>query len=339
MGNPQSGPQTSGSRSPITPASEYDWKRDGGFVTVKGTSDGFYGVSPKGLLSRWYWKGDALSEGPDIQMPDLLRATVASANICIGRENSGVRGVPWPLVAVRFPENKTLKRWAPPDGWLYDNIGVSINQRFAAICLAVAMTNDEYKGEIRLRIGLLDLSSLELSWVGGLPEESITIRSIEVTGDGKYVALGGWKNNIVVVDTVAQKVLWSDRPEGVATLNYVAFTSDGATVYGAGDCGVYGYDTKTGKIKNQWVATETGQPIYGHRISCLAVSPDDSCVAAGTGPDGQVFLFYPADKPRRQLLDHGMRTISLVTFSPDSTHVASEAGGKIKVWGIGAGAK
>ena len=68
------------------------------------------------------------------------------------------------------------------------------------------------------------------------------------------------------------------------------------------------------------------------------MSPDGQWLAAGTGPEGHVYLWntVSADsKPR--LLPHGGTTILIVSFSPDSRHLASVAGGKIKVWKLDEG--
>jgi WD40 repeat protein len=57
-------------------------------------------------------------------------------------------------------------------------------------------------------------------------------------------------------------------------------------------------------------------------------------VAAGTGTEGEAYLFDVTGKEKPRMLLHGLRTVEILSFSPDSKYLASVAGGKIKIWSI-----
>jgi photosystem II stability/assembly factor-like uncharacterized protein len=173
-------------------------------------------------------------------------------------------------------------------------------------------------------------------WVGELSGRGIaTVRQIAVSADGKYVAVGGWENGVALIDASQNKVLWSGRPPTEVSTGYVVFSADGLTLYSAGSEGcVYTIDTLTGKIASQWWASPTGRSIYGYRVSCLTVTQDGRWVAAGTGPEGDVYLFNTASPGKPRMLPHGLDTILAVSFSPDSQYLASVGGGAIKVWSL-----
>jgi len=82
---------------------------------------------------------------------------------------------------------------------------------------------------------------------------------------------------------------------------------------------------------NRWFATPSGREESGRPIMTVSMSPDGRFVAAGTGPEGDVYLFFTSDGHRR-VLKHGGSTILMASFSPDSKRLASYAGGEIKIW-------
>jgi WD40 repeat protein len=254
--------------------------------------------------------------------------------------NNGQTALP---ILVSFETTRELHRWAPRQGWAFDtkySWGLSANGKFAATILQEDVGGqppaDYNPVNPRYRIGLIDLTSLELKWVGEVSGHgSSTIRQIAVSNDGKYVAVGGWNNGVAMIDSSQGKVLWADRPPTEVSTGYVLFSSDGLKLYSAGSEGcVYTTETLAGKITGQWWATETGRSIYGHRVSCLANSPDGRWMAAGTGPEGHVYLYDAVSMGRPRLLIHGLQTIEVVTFSPDSKYLASVGGGRIKIWSL-----
>jgi WD40 repeat protein len=181
----------------------------------------------------------------------------------------------------------------------------------------------------------VDVPTLDIRVVGDLACDEGALGQITVSDDGEYVAVAGCNNKVAVLSATLQKVLWIHQAYR-DDLRYVVFSSGGLTLYTGGRPAafVYAIETKTGKVTAQWAATTTGKPIYGHRMSCLAVSPDDRWVAAGTAPEGQVYLFDVTGKEKPRMLLHGLTTTAIVSFSPDSLYLASFAGGKIKIWSV-----
>jgi len=243
---------------------------------------------------------------------------------------------PFPLVIASVETNDIVERWPPPPGWWYQLTCISKNGKFAAVFLG---EEDERSGadwkNPRYKVGLIDVGARQLDWVGELSGQGDTIvNQMSVSNDGRYIAVTGWYNEVALVDTSARELLWTKHPpDAVASV----FSSDGQILYAGdgGGGGVYAFESRTGNVIGRWHATTTGEDTYGHRISCMAISPDDGWIAAGTGPEGQVFLFStaaPGGKP--VLLPHGYSTILIVSFSPDSKYVASLAKGRIKIWAV-----
>jgi len=117
--------------------------------------------------------------------------------------------------------------------------------------------------------------------------------------------------------------------------NDLAFAPDGKLVYAGGTEGcVHVMEAATGRVRDHWFATPTGKEEYGHRISTVNVSPDGRFAAAGTGPEGLVFLFSTAKGDLLRVLPHGGSTILAASFSPDSSRLATLAAGRLKIWRI-----
>ena len=308
------------------------------------TGDGFFGRLPgeRGVYEVWQWIGEpieTLKKDHVFALPSALPLLMFDAIVV---PNGRYLGYVYRnqyrsnLLLSSCETGSIIKEWESPAPWHCDSaygLGRSSNGAFSALVLP----RNGGVASRRYAVGLIDLDTLQLKLVAELSGHGAgTIRQIAVSDDGRYIALGGWNNGAALVDASVRKVLWADRPPTEVSTGYVLFSSDGQTLYSAGSEGcVYTIETKTGKITGRWWATETGKSIYGHRISCLAMSPDGLWLAAGTGPEGHVYLWNTASadaKPR--LLPHGIRTVLVVTFSPDSQRLASVAGGKIKVWSV-----
>ena len=190
-----------------------------------------------------------------------------------------------------------------------------------------------------MQVGVLEAATEELNWVvtlvGRRMGVNIGVRSVLPSDDGAYIAVAGWDNSVAMIDVQAKDVMWVKKPADEAALKYVAFSPDGEVVYAGGTMGVvYTMDVRTGRVLGRWCAALSGASEYGHRISCLAASADGRWVAAGTGPEGLVFVASTADSRRISVLDHGGSTILLVQFSPDSTALASFVPGSLKIWNM-----
>lgn len=305
------------------------------------TGCGFFGRLPgqEAHYEVWQWdeaQADTMRKAQAFTLPSVAGFLMYDAIVVPGNRYLGnaYRKSPHTpnLLLASSETHEVIKEWTPPEWHPYfDRRGVSSNGLFAALLFQSEMNMYRYS------VGRLDLRTLELDWVGELAGHgSGTLRQIAVSDDGHYIALGGWSNGVAMVDASQKEVLWIARPPTEVTTTCAVFSADGLTLYTAGSEGcVYRIETRTGQITGQWWVTETGRSEYGHRVSCLAMSPDGQWLAAGTGPEGHVYVWSIASgdtKPR--LLCHGIRTILEVCFSRDSTHLASVAGNKIKVWKV-----
>ena len=275
------------------PLQEIDWTGPRAFTDWGQTKDGLYGISTgTPMFQAWKWNEATLNRSEGVEVPVLSMAPLPEEQY-LAYTNPGVAGAPWPLVMARLGAKDVIKKWEPPAGWSYKHLGISRNRARAALTLhdRAAKPRQQNPG---FRVGILNIATKELRWLiehyGRIYGE---IRQIAISDDGKYIAIPGWSHGMALVDVQAQEIRWNRRPSGAGPLTYATFSSDGLTLYGADTAGgcVYALETKTGKVIRRWYATETGESIYGHRISRLAVSPDDAWLAVGTGPEGQVFLF------------------------------------------------
>ena len=218
--------------------------------------------------------------------------------------------------------------------WYCSQIGLSQNSKFAAFKID---DNTYHCPKPTFHISVFDVLKEKItSKITFVGEHYGELRTVVPSNDGKYVALGGLDNKLNIVDTETKKTLWAIYPKGAISMVYCAFSPDSQLVFGGGGGGcLYGFDVKTGEMKYQFWASLSGKSEYGHRISSIAVSPDGKYVAAGTGPEGLVFVYSIEENKLIGIYDHGMTTILVVAFSPDSRYIASFAGGLIKTWQIG----
>jgi len=316
---------------------ELEWQgQGGGFAEWGQTTEGFFGTSVRPfVLETWKWDGPVPRKPAPFALPPAANIRVLPDGRYMAHVSSG--GDSWPFVVASLGSNEVLKKWEGPVGWQYQYVGISRNGRFAGVTLEGSDANPQQELGVvppRHRVGLIDLAQFEIAWVAELTGHGGgTVRQIAVSDNGEYIAVGGWNNGVALVSTFAQKVLWNMVPPGEISTGYVVFSSDGSRLYAGGSAGcVFAFETRTGNVTGQWYASRTGKREYGHRISCLAISPDDALLAAGTGPEGEVYVFNTVTSQKPQLLHHRLTTILIVSFSPDSKYLASVAGGIIKIW-------
>jgi hypothetical protein len=305
----------------------------GGFREWRQTADGFFVISVREkLLEKWKWNGPTVEQDVVMELPDVVDTFLLPDDVCLTNMRPGDKHIPWPLALVSLDSKEIIKKWDPPPGWTYFETGVSRNGKFGAVVLWEDLSNPPpgYDWENpRYRIGLVDIASKEIRWVAKFRGEVYgVIGQISVSDDGRYIAMGGWDTSVALVDASQQKALWIKRPSGVISPGFVQFSPDGSILYAAGTGGgsVHALETKTGESIRHWCATDTGEDEYGYRISCLAVSPDGSWIAAGTGPLGHVYLIDTRSDAKPVMLPHvldKMTTILVVSFSPDSRHLLS----------------
>lgn len=321
---------------PQEPAQNIEWTGIEKFREWGQAVDGFFGISTDLRLHVWKWDAITLRRHVDAQLPKLLDFVPLRDGVYLACLDPAEPLARWPLTLASVDSNAIIKQWDAPSEWWYPHTGGSRNGNFAVVIMAESDPRDG--DHTKRRIGMVEISSGELRWLAELNgREYGAIRQVIASDDGHYIAIGGWDNGAVVVDASDKKMLWAERPSEAVGISYVSFSPGGDILYegDSGGAGVYAVETKSGKILRRWYATKTGKPIYGHRISWLATSPDGAWIAAGTGPEGQVFLFNARDPQSEPImLDHGHSTIVMISFSPDSTRLASVAGGLIKIWEV-----
>ena len=322
-----------------TPIQENAWTGHPGSLAEWGHgADYVYGVlgqpdSEEDSLVFWKWRGDAMKDKGALRLPYSSDVVPAAEGLCclsMRREDGE-----WSYAILRLEDGAVLREWVPPEYWWCCKAGGSANGNFVAVVMALSGSSPDKKvGEDYVRIGLIDVSKRERKWVGEIRGHgSATIRRVVVTDDGRYVAIAGWNAGTAMVDTEKGQVIWAKRPSGEVSTGYAAFAPDGKTIFTAGSAGcVHEMEVTTGKVLSQRWATSTGKSIYAHRISALAISSDGKRLAAGTGPEGEVYVWDLDKKARPRVLHHGWGSINIVAFSPDARNVVSVGAGELKVW-------
>jgi WD40 repeat protein len=117
----------------------------------------------------------------------------------------------------------------------------------------------------------------------------------------------------------------------------IAFSPDGRTLYAGGTSGwVYAYEASSGRVTMRVLASRETKPVYGYRVSKVDVSPDGTLVAAGTGPDGDVYVWDTKTGKRVVVISSKGSTVSDLAFSPDSRELVVGGGMRmaLDVWRI-----
>lgn len=233
---------------------------------------------------------------------------------------------------------KVERQWKPPHD-VYINLSQASRsgKHIAAWCCP---DSNSQEPQHYVRFGLLAPDGGSFDWKASVDMERFdtkiaTIHHVVPSDDGAYIAVAGWENGLLMIDALNRKVLWSKKPEGEIHCSAVAFAPDSKHIYAGGTSGVvYQMNTETGKIVSRWWATLSGQSEYGYRMSSVAVSPDGAFVAAGTIPEGLGFLFRADDGRRYTLRHRGATGMEVLSFSPDSTRLATYGYGsrEMKIW-------
>jgi WD40 repeat protein len=162
---------------------------------------------------------------------------------------------------------------------------------------------------------------------------------MRASDDGRYIAVGGWNNGVLLADATTQKVLWRERPPPAISITQVCFSGDGQTLYAADESGpcVYILETKTGQPLGELYFSDTGEPGGKRRVACLTASADGAWLAAGTDTDARICLFRANSlkhKPTIIQVSARPNVIRALQFSPDSTYLASVTWDNIRIWKV-----
>ena len=319
-----------------------EWVGSGGFAEWNCGGAYIYGTSAKPkVFEVWKWNGNKLVRLRERALRNEWLATCLQDDRYICGSLPG--NEPHGLHVKSIVTGAMIWNWAYLPGWYCDVIGLSRDGARVALCLAEGTGERGPPGSDynrpRIRLGLMESDATEIDWVTTLTGDGAgacgNVRSVIPSDDGTYIAVASWDHKLAMVDVSAGALLWAKQPRGEVNLGYAAFSPDSDVVYTGGTMAVvYGMDVRTGKVLSSWVAGRSGQPEYGHRIACVAVSPDGRWVAAGTGPEGRVWVFRERDGKHVATLDHGGSTVQLVHFSPDSSALASFVPGTLKIWKV-----
>jgi WD40 repeat protein len=211
-----------------------------------------------------------------------------------------------------------------------------------------------------VRFGFISSNGKSLDWIVTIPWEKdsmpqASIHQVVPSNDGVYIAVARFHFGVAMIDVSNKKIAWvasSVAPEEGSEESWkripldennptrIVFRPDSKVVYVGGTTeAIIGLNVDTGKVVSRWkmptLPNLERRPItYTPLIQSLSASADGRFVAAGTTPDGLVFLFT-TNNGQCQVLKHSgpkRANVSLLSFSPDSKRLATEAAGQIKIW-------
>jgi WD40 repeat protein len=250
------------------------------------------------------------------------------------------------LIVREVEGQKEVYRWTVK-GFFCKQLRSTRNGRFVAVLLDDDMDSwvegVSRRGDQRgYRPGVIGPGPTDIQWLPTFFRRDWSLPSlyaVAASEDGNYICIvgtcnGGW---IMLADVVRKKVVWEKTPKREDILygrwtvcfNDVCFSPDGKHIYVAGNCGLFCFDTATGKIIKQWP-----RPF----AKSVAVSPDERLVAFGEPGYHKVYICdvnsaNPVGIPILRL-DTGQYSVYSLAFSPDSKFLATEGilNTNIKIW-------
>lgn len=252
------------------------------------------------------------------------------------------------LIVREVEGQKEVNRWPVGKEWNCNHLRSTRNGKYVAVYLNAdldkCIEGVNYRGHGRgYRLGLISPSPIEIQW---LPQTFFRnkynlpiLSAVAASEDGNYICVvgtcdGGW---IMLADVVRKKVVWEKLPKRkhilygrwTVAFNDVCFSPDGKRIYVAGNCGLFCFDTATGRIIKQW-PMEIAESV--------AVSPDERLVAVGLPGYHKVYICdvnsaNPVGTPVLRL-NTGQHSVYSLAFSPDSKFLATEGvlNTNIKIW-------
>jgi RNA polymerase sigma factor (sigma-70 family) len=165
-----------------------------------------------------------------------------------------------------------------------------------------------------------------------------------VSGDGKRLAVSGsvpedgqpgWRAAARVFDIASGKELRTVSRPPLEGVNALALTPDGTLLFTL---------DRNGKVRVEEVATGAEllrQQFPGDVMAALALSPDGSTIAVGTGPNTQKILVWrwEAGEEPREIRGVGRYRGRELAFSPDGQWIAdcSDLDPDVRVWDVASG--
>lgn len=296
-----------------------------------GNASGIFAVGDTGNLIAHQWDDNQLQRVP---LPNVdgksIRVRYIGAGIVIAnlREDTGH------VIHVYNDINEEPTVKIPlKEGEYLSGVGVSMNGRFGAFMCPIENESNQWS------VLLMNFESNEVIRFPKLTIRADLFRTVAVSNDGGRIAVLPVNNGVMVIDAKKQEVLWSERPPSAISTTYGVFSQDGKVIYATGSSGkLFCIDAETGALLWECAVNENPQARRGHRATAIFGSPNGKYVAVGTGPIGLVFLM---DSETSEVIkvynhghSHGLLSISALSFSPDSSRLASLAGGLVKTWDV-----
>ncbi|MBN1489389.1 MAG: WD40 repeat domain-containing protein [Phycisphaerae bacterium] len=319
------------------PRAAITWKGEGGGFAHWGCGGAYlYGThgDQTDWLDVWTWNDGNLSKTTSVAtIPGICVTWLGNGRYLV---NPTGQTNPEPSFVVHdtADNGRSVEFIVDPSWWL-QTATLSANGRYVGLLFREQRRGNPDFNE-RVGVGLLDAETASFTWL--LPLEQYArfagnVRQVMPSDDGAYLAVVAWDCGAMVYDVHEEYLLWENRPRQEVCSAGVVFSPDNELIYTVGSGGfVYPMAVSDGSVQPRWAATLSGTEEYGHRISTVAISPDGRFIAAGTGPEGLVWLWERATHKRLKIFRHGGGTILLTHFSPDSKALATFNGGSIKIW-------
>ena len=279
------------------------------------------------------WEWNDLSGWPEVVSIKSEEAAAASAGHVIWVP-SGKRNV---LVASDLKGGKELKRVSLGSSGACAALAASQNGRYLVAGLLVGGGIDRRMEFAVIDSGLTSLGRVVKEKVAG----ELVLNEVAVSDDGAFVAAVGREGVgwILVGSAESGEILWERRIENSTGLDNVIFSPDGEMVFASkSDRYVCVFERATGEIARELVIDKYKTPPNNPQtISCITISPDSRLLVAATVPASQVWIWDAKSGAKLSVIHPGQFTVSGVSFSPDSSLLAtSDLLGRhtIKLWMI-----
>lgn len=279
------------------------------------------------------WEWNDLSGWPEVVSIKSEEAAAASSGRVIWVP-SDKRNV---LVASDLKGGKEVKRVSLGSGGSCAALAASQNGRYLVAGSLIGKGIDRRMELAVTDSGLTSLGRVVKEKVAG----ELVLNGVAVSDDGAFAAAVGREGVgwILVGSAESGEILWERRIENSTELDNVIFSPDGEMVFASkSDRYVCVFARATGEIARELVIDKYKTPPNNPQtISCITISPDSRLLVAATVPASQVWIWDAKSGAKLSVVHPGQFTVSGVSFSPDSSLLAtSDLLGRhtIKLWMI-----
>ena len=296
------------------------------------------------IAGRWSEANNDLkiSEFDDEMLNGLHHYINSSGNFIFYHKRSDVLEEPWNMTIFDIHQKKIINSF-PPMGENLRNYHKKNfyfeDQEGDVFLITIAQYSHPSPGEsicivqkYNVRKNLVeDVGRVFIPCGFGIPED------VHPIGDEHKIAIFGIAFALYIVDLDTMEIATEIPHPHKMSLIYGGITKDGKIAYAGGStCDIGKYDVIGKRLLQKVYASPTGRDLYGYRPTAIRLSPDEQWLAVGTGPMGDTYLFQTKDMSLKKVLKH-YTTVSALFFSPDSSHIAVEASGVVRIWAVAGG--